>query len=289
MERISKVTCKSLVLLLMLFSSTSYGLDVIKLQIQQLAVNKGAHNAAVLKRALEVTEDEFGPFKLELVNLSMSAGRVLNTLKQGSIINTAVVPARELWDKHTITVAVPVRLGLLSYRLLLVNKADLNSFDDVNSLEQLKALTAGLHSDWLTTKIFNAQGFNSVESSNLNGLFSMLIRQRFNYIPRGIYEIYDELASREALLANIMVEPNIVLYLPTSSYVNVSPNHPRIAKRLKAGLNRLLKSGELNTLVKQYFSKDIKRANIAKRRIIKIPSPNFYQEDEQYFINLTER
>ncbi|MGJ8680944.1 MAG: hypothetical protein ACSHXM_11445, partial [Paraglaciecola sp.] len=102
------------------------------------------------------------------------------------------------------------------------------------------------------------------------GLFQMLEKQRFDYFPRAIYEIYNELETRKSSLENVVIEPTLAIYLPTETYVYVSPTAPRIADRMQQGLNMLLKSGELKRILVKYYSDEIARANLANRKIIKI-------------------
>ena len=254
-------------LIMALVSFKSYSVDVVKLQSQQMSENKSAHNTEVIRRALEITEAEYGPFKLEIVNLTMSS-------------------ASELWDKHNIAIRLPVRQGLLSYRLLLVNKADLPMFEKINSLKELNNFTAGLHKGWLTTEIFKLNNLSVTETGHFEGLFLMLNRRRFDYIPRGIYEIYDELNARQTMLRDIVVEPTIALYIPTSSYVYLSPEDTRLAKRIDTGVRKLITSGELKAIVKKYYANDINRANLNGRKIFEIENPYFNPKDKLNFNNL---
>lgn len=270
-----------------LFSFKSYSVDIVKLQSQQMSENKAAHNTEVIRRALEITEPEYGPFKLERVNLTMSSARMLKALAGGELINTAIVPASEVWDKHNIAIRLPARQGLLSYRLLLVNKADLPRFEKINSLKELNHFTAGLHKGWLTTEIFKLNHLSVMEIAHFEGLFLMLNRRRFDYIPRDVYDIYDELSARQIMLKDIVVEPTIALYIPTSSYVYVSPEETRLAKRIDSGVRKLLASGELKEILIKYYANDINRANLNGRKIFEIENPYFNPKDKLNYKNLS--
>jgi hypothetical protein len=282
------LNCITTMLLITLFSFNSNAVDIVKLQLQQMSKNKAAHNTEVIRRALEITEPEFGAFRLDKINTTMSSARMLQSLIEGSLINTVIVPESDLWDKHTISVKVPVRLGLLSYRLLLVNKSDLSKFEKINTLDELKAIPVGLHKGWVTTKLFNLNAFNVIETGHFEGLFLMLNRYRFDYIPRGVYEVYDELASRQDVLKDIVVEPTIALFIPTMSYVNVSPTDPKIAKRLASGLLQLQNNGELKKILHKYYGNDIKRANLKNRKVFEINHPNFSPHDKLNYEILLE-
>lgn len=281
---------KNLILLaqitmIIIFTSYSYdarSIDIVKIKKQQLSMNKAAHNNELFKRALEITEDEFGPFELENVDVIMTSNRELRAVENGIIINATITPANEQWDKQLISIQTPIRLGLLSYRLLLVNKIDLPKFKNVNTLDDLKQLTAGLLHDWKTTAIFKAHNFKMVESHNFEGLFLMLNKHRFDYIPRAIYEVNDELNAQKSILNNIVVEPTIALFIPTITYIYVSPKTPRLAKRLDTGLKKLFNNGELKKILEKYYAVDIDRAKLNQRKIIKIESSYYLRNGEKY-------
>ena len=145
----------------------------------------------------------------------------------------------------------------------------------MKTFEQLSQLTAGLQSSWVTTEIYNELEMNLVKSHTFEGLFLMLNKQRFDYLPRAIYEAFDELNVRKAQIENVVIEPNIALYLPMVTYIYVSKTEPRLATRLKSGLEKLLVSGELKTILDKYYEEDIKQADLKNRTIIEIPNPNF--------------
>jgi len=199
----------------------------------------------------------------------------LLSMKTGNIINIFIAPASEIWEENAIPIKVPIRQGLLSYLLLLVNKKDLHKFKQVKTFDDLKKFRVGLQTDWITTKIFKELGMNVVTAHNFESLFLMLNKQRSDYIPRAIYEIYDEFTNRKTKLNNVVIEPTLALYLPMVSYVYVSTNEPNIAKRVKSGLHKLAATGELKKIFNKYYEEDIKKANIQNRRLIKIKNPYF--------------
>ena len=103
----------------------------------------------------------------------------------------------------------------------------------------------------------------------------MLKWARFDYIPRAVYEIYDELERRQPDLKSLVVEPTLALYLPMSTYIHISPQEPCIARRIEVGLRKLIANGEIKTILDKYYAEDISRANLKNRRIIKISNPDY--------------
>lgn len=268
---------------LLFFPIHSHSIDTVKFHRQQMSDKKVEHNLEVIKRALEITEKEFGSFKIETINVDMSVHRMLQATMNGKMINTVIVPASEQWDKSNIPIRVPVRLGLLSYRVLLVNKVDLPKFQQVTTLEELNNFKAGLINGWTTTKIFQHHKMQYLETGYFPGLFLMLNKHRFDYIPRGVYEVYDELDARKSILKDIVVEPTIALYIPTSAYVYISPTEPRLAKRMELGLQKLLSSGELKKLLYKYYEDEIKRSKLSDRKIFELENPYYHENDVNVF------
>jgi hypothetical protein len=264
----------------------SYAVDIIKMHRPILSEDKRSeHKHEVLVRALEISEQDYGPFTLEFVDVDMTTTRALRSIDTDKIINVFIAAASNDWDSIATPIKVPIRLGQLSYRLLLVNKSNLDKFKTIDSLTELKELTAGVQQGWTINDVFKTTNIKTVQASNFEGLFFMLENNRFDYFPRAIYEAYNELKNRQNIFKDIVVEPTLALYIPSASYVYVSKNEPKIANRLEFGLQKLAKSGELKALFNKYYKEDIIRANLQQRKIIKIKNPYF---NEQYIMNNSE-
>ena len=65
-------------------------------------------------------------------------------------------------------------------------------------------------------------GFKVKKGSDYNGLFRMLDSHRFNFLPRSVNEVFDELDQRKDVLKNVVIAPNIALYISGPSYIFVS-------------------------------------------------------------------
>jgi len=258
----------------------AHAVDHIRMHSPVLGEDKRKmHKDEVLRRALEISEQNFGTFTLDFVNIEIPTARALRVIETGKLINVFIAAANDDWDNIATPIKIPVRFGQLSYRLLLVNKNNLDKFKAIDSLSDLKELTGGLQKGWALHDIFKKANIKMITGSNFEGLFLMLNSGRFDYLPRAIYEAYDELENREGILNNIVVEPTLALYIPTVSYVYVSNESPRIVKRLEYGLEQMVKNGELKTLFNKYYKEDIIRANLQNRKIIRIENSYFSKQD----------
>ena len=284
MLKIQRIIFLKILFLVLFSANNAWALDTVKITNSESMANdkRSLHKKEIIKRALELTTPEYGAYAFQTMNVVMNRHRALPIVIQGKISNIYVAAASEEWDKKTIAIKIPIRGGLLNYRLLLVNQNDLLTFAQVKSLDDLKNLTAGLRAGWVTSDVFKKANIPLVETQNFDGLFSLLNMHRFNYIPRAIYEIFDELSARQSFLPNVVIEPSLAIYLPMPTYVYVSPAEPRLAKRLEKGLKIMLKNGELHQILRKYYADDIKRANLKNRTIIKIHNPYF---KDQHFLS----
>ena len=257
-----------------LWANSSLALDVVKVpNFSKNPDKRNLHKDEVIIRALEATVEEFGDYRYERVDFFMPQARAFSEIQTGNVANLYITAANESWDKKAIPVKIPIRMGLLSYRLLLVNQKDLDKFNGVTTYNAFAKIKAGLKHDWITTGLYQSLNLNFTIGHSFEGLFLMLDKRRFDYIPRAIYEIYDELENRKSTLKNVMVEPNLALFIPMVSYAYISPDSPRIAQRIESGLTKMLKSGELKDLLDKYYAEDIARANLNERTIIQLSNP----------------
>ena len=191
----------------------------------------------------------------------------------GNIVNLYVAPADREWEAAMTPIRIPIRKGLLNYRILLINKDTAPAFAKVTSNADLRKLQVGLRPGWTTTKIMRALKLNITEGAGYNGRFKMLNANRFDYIPRGINEIFGEFDARSKTHKNIMIEQNLLLRMPMPVYLYVSRKVPRLAKRIEYGFNKIRGNGKFDALFNQIFSKSISRANLPNRKIFNAGNP----------------
>ncbi|WP_394130410.1 hypothetical protein [Shewanella maritima] len=248
--------------------------DTIKI-VKARKINdlRAQYNFTVLRRAMELTKPEFGEYSIQTVEQRIPSTRLRQLIVEGDVINTAMAVTNNEWERSALPVRIPLRRGILSYRLLLTHKEQLVEFAKITTVKQLKQKKVGLLRHWSTWETMTNLGYHVVNSYSYESIFTMLDRQRFDYVPRGIHEIYEELELREQQLTGLTVEPNLALYIPAPFYVFVSPNQPRLHQRLSQGLELMVQQGELASMLKLYYADYIERAAIAKRVILDVGNP----------------
>ena len=181
----------------------------------------------------------------------------------GDIQNNTVVRAHQLLDEQFELPALEVKLH--------------------------KLIPTGSGLEWSTTRVLKESQFNVITGSDYEGLFGMLMLDRFTTFGRGINEAFDEFDQHKKQYPELTIDEKFLLFIPLPTYFFVSPKKPELRNRIELGLNKLIKTGEFEKIFQKEFGALIKKANLAKRTIFKIPNPNLTPEDpvniKEYWFN----
>ncbi|TWX53647.1 hypothetical protein [Colwellia hornerae] len=259
------------IILIILFSKLIYANNILINKPLSTLDTRYQYTYDLLSLIMSVTP-EFGDDKIEQSSTYMTRNRTLHELISGEFIDVMAEAPQPEWDEKLIVVPIPIRKGLQGFRLFIVNEESAKLMNEVNKFEDLLALSTGSGKDWSTKRVLERAGFNVVTGSNYNGLFGMLSKNRFSTFARGINEVYEEVASRKSTLPNLMVDKNVLLYIPLATYFYISPKKPLIAERIKVGLLRLIKSGAFNIFFYNNHCKSLMKAQISKRKVFNIPN-----------------
>jgi len=268
--------------------------DVIRIFQPHSALDqRHLYNNALLKLALEKTKPHYGNFDIVFTLQGTQRNRALVEIMSGRRVNVHIVPTRPEWEEKTLPIRIPVLKGLLGYRLFLIKRHDIEKFGNIESLDQLKRLKAGLHQQWSTTEAMARLGFQIVTGSNYEGLFTMLMADRFDYFPRGVNEIFREYNERFHHLPDMVIEPRLALCLPQPTYIFVSKKSPRLAQRIEAGLHHMILDGSFERLFRAYHESSLEQAGLANRKIFRVDNPMLSKdtplEDEALWIGQGNR
>lgn len=227
----------------------------------------------VAELALSKTAAE-GPFEIRTYPQTMSAQRAMEELKKpNGLVNL-------VWNGTSAErerVLLPVRISLLrdlnNYRLLLIRKGDQGRFDGVRSLDDLKRFSAGMGMQWPDSDILRANGIKVVTGMGHAQLFRMLEVRRFDYAPRGLFEVWAEASLPEN--AGLAIEQSLMLYYEMPFYFFVNPNNVKLAQRLERGLKIALADGSFDQLLASVpsFRRAMEEQRTSRRRLFVLPSP----------------
>ena len=227
----------------------------------------------LIRSAMQRTEAEYGAFSIERFSSRVTRARALKELGVGNLTVYAA-PTRPQWEAEAIPVRIPIRKGILGYKLLLIHKDDQDRFDNVQTLDDLKALRLGSGSQWTSSAAYRKLGIKVHGGSKYEPLFGMLAAKRFDYFPRGVNEVFPEMEARKDSHKTLVIATGLAVYIPQPSYFFVSPKYPQLANRIQTGLEAMQADGTLERLFWRYHHSAIEKADLKNRRIIKMENLN---------------
>jgi len=226
----------------------------------------------VLRTALEKTAPEYGPFELRPFRESMNEARYLYELKSGHSINIAWSSTSVEKEQEFLPIRIPLRKGLLGYRVALIAANAQEKIDRVQTLDDLRRLTVGQGIGWGDVLVYQANGIRVV-TANYDNLFKMTGLSRFDLFPRGVSEILSEYELFHKDVPNLAIEKSLLLYYPWPYYFFFNKNDLALKTRVEAGLRLMLRDGSFDQLFKRYNSKAIEVIKLKQRRIIYLQNP----------------
>jgi len=263
---------RSLMLLLaLLASSPVFALDVVIFDRPTAPSDRRLEfPIAVLRAAMERTTPEYGPYRIDFAVASMERQRMFQALKAGELVNVAAYLANTQWSRELLSVPVPIDLGLQSWRVALIDASVQPLLRSLARPAELKQLRAGVGDTWVTQRVLRENGFRIVSGGSYSGLFDMLMAGRFDYFPRGVNEIFGELDAHRTQYPTMAVEERFLLHDRVPTLFFVSPQAPRLQRRLAAGMEALLKDGTLEAMMLKHYRVDLQRARLCERQQIEL-------------------
>ena len=126
--------------------------------------------------------------------VNLNQGVILHLLDMQGILDVvATSPTRDRETRFN-AVRVPLQMGLLGYRMMLIRPEDEAEFNLIDSPQELKSRIACQGEHWPDSDIMETSGYQILRLDSLDAMFDALAQGRCDYFPRGITEGYAELA-----------------------------------------------------------------------------------------------
>ncbi|MFM0738240.1 hypothetical protein PQQ51_13440 [Paraburkholderia xenovorans] len=229
---------------------------------------------AFLITALDSTIAEYGPYEIDADWTRMSSQREINEVIAGRLVDViASDTGHPDLNNGAIPIPIPIDKGLLGYRVALILQGQQPKFDGIHDVAGLRTLRIGQGEDWGDLPIYRLAGIPIVTASRYDLLFPMLAAGRFDMFPRGVVEITHELKAFRARYPHMAIESHLLIRYPYAQFFYVSPTQPLLAKRIRAGLEAMLKDGSFDALFNQHFAQSIADLHLARRVLIDLKNP----------------
>jgi hypothetical protein len=208
---------------------------------------------------------------LESTSVMMRQNRGLAELRNGRAIDVMWTMSSLQREQDLLPVRIPLDMGLIGWRLLLIRKSDAERFAAIRRQAELQGLDALQGHDWPDTEILRANGFKVQTASDYAGMFKMLESGRVDYFPRAVFEVWNE---AEAFAAqDLMVAPGLALHYPAAFYFFVNKSNTALATAIQRGLESMLADGSYERLFRDYFGEMVSRSGLGARRVFELRNP----------------
>ncbi|WP_438466534.1 amino acid ABC transporter substrate-binding protein [Marinomonas sp. PE14-40] len=226
----------------------------------------------ILEQALEITRPDFGDYELSPSPFPMTESRMLQEVKSGRMIDVIWSSTSPKKEEELRPIRIPLRKGILGYRISFIHKEHQAIFDQVKTLNDLKQFRVGQGIGWGDIEIYKHNNIPASQAPYVS-LFSLIEPRRYNLFPRGVNEIYKEYEVYGKDNPTLVIEDGIVLYYPWPYYLFTSRQNEALALRLEEGLERMIENGSFEAIFNKYNADAIRKAELGKRRLITLENP----------------
>jgi hypothetical protein len=246
------------------------------------------YEAKLVRLALERTEQRFGPFELAVDRQLRSQERLARDITNDQTVHILSGPG---WSSSAPdptgidmrVIQVPLAKGLLGYRQCIIRRQDETTFASIDSLSALKTFSVGLGDDWLDKDIFDHNGFTTVEAPDIEKLYYMLKRGRFDCLPLGIGEAEGSLAEHNAE-GELMIADDLLFFYPLPVLVQVGGRDSELAQRIEQGLALMQQDGSFDAVFWAHQGGTIEQIRSPGNRVFRLHNP--YIADELRHLGL---
>lgn len=209
--------------------------------------------------------------RLEPSSYSMEQERALINLEHNKRLDVVWSMTSIEREQRLLPVRIPLDKGLYGWRIALLPKGRAELLSGVRSIDDLRQFSAGQGHDWPDRTILHSNGLPVKISASYGSLFRMLQAQRFDYFPRSVMEIWDELQQPRG--QQLVADSHVLLHYPTAMYFFFSRKRPELAETVRLGLEQALADGSFDRLFQQHFAANLQRAQFNQRQLIKLHNP----------------
>src|SRR5262249_32740838 len=166
----------------------------------------------ILRTALEKTKAKWGAYRMtpsERMTEQRQAFELKNATGRLTVMYLSTTPD---FEKTLIPIHIPVDKNLGGYFVFLIRKNDQPRAASLKTLDDVRHFSYGLGLGWIDVGILRHSGFNVVTGSSYDGLFEMLIQQRFDIFLRAAVEVLDEYDRRKKTFPDLYIEDGILFY-----------------------------------------------------------------------------
>ena len=230
---------------------------------------RDTYNIHLLKHALAYFPEK--NYQVKAFGENIPKRRFFDLMVKNEGIDVMISGATIERERRYLPVRFPILMGLNGWRIPLVNKNQSYLFENVDNSKAFKRLIPGQFHTWSDSDILKRNGIKVSTGSNIEGLFTMLHKGRFDYFPRSVLEIQWEMANHQQL--DIVIDQHALIHYPTAYYYYVNKNNHALAADINQGLEKALADGSFKRIFQQYYGYVIDFVKSSERKIFRLKNP----------------
>jgi hypothetical protein len=192
--------------------------------------------------ALQKTAEQ-GAVRIVEINAEMPQARALYELSRSNLLDLDWAGTDIEREKRLRPIRIPLLGGLLGYRALVIRKDSIATFDQIKTVHDLAKLTGIQGSQWPDTAILENAGLKIEKPPKFEMMYPMLENRRGDYFPRGLNEIYAEVAAVNN--PNLVIYDKLLLVYKMPMYFFTAKNNTALANRIEKGLRIAVNDGSM--------------------------------------------
>ncbi|MBL8669259.1 MAG: hypothetical protein JNK11_01285 [Alphaproteobacteria bacterium] len=192
-------------------------------------------------------------------------------LRQGQGVDVVFAGDAASLAAVTRMVPIPLTRGLLGHRLLLIRRADQPRFDLVRAREDLRRIRMAQGRGWPDMLILADAGI-PMEEAPYDALFDLVAASTVVAVPRGVVEIYAEIAARAHTHPDLVAESGLVLAYKYDMFFHLRREDGELAAAIESGLRAAHADGSFQAYFRAspVIRDALSQAKLASRRRIEL-------------------
>ncbi|WP_319779208.1 hypothetical protein [Maridesulfovibrio sp.] len=230
------------------------------------------------------------PYNLKIETIPASQPRRVQIVNSSSQNYVIALGSRKEHEEILKPIYVPIQLGLgIGHRIMLTRPDVEDNLKKVKNLDDLSKFIFAQGLGWADVKILRNAGLTVHTPADPTNIPKMLIRDRVDLYPRGLFEIAAEYKRYSADYPDLVIDDYIVLSYPLASFFYVRKDNEKLYNAIKTGLETAYYNGQLQDMIMTdpVYNKTMQEINLGKRIKIEIPIQNISEKALSALKNFT--
>lgn len=254
---------------------------VVRYHVTESLITLNSFQFDLIQAALDITRPEFGDYEIQPYKEAPNAKRQAILLTEGELLNVQwASPGTPIAHAEAIQIPFNFLQDMLGYRVCLLNGKAHTNLENFGTLNLLRDIRIGQGYDWLDINIYRHNDIPVRDYPGLKNLMPALSLNRIDCVALGINEVEFTFKEYKSDYDFLKVDSSLIFYYEYPIYFYVSKKHPKLAKRLGIGFEKIKKNGQYDQLFYSYYAKNIKLLQLHKRKIICLKNPYLDQADQ---------